>query len=226
MKEALEWYNDEDGLFGHSEPCMDSWERYHELLVQKLGFTVQQADLAFGYTTELGKNPVDFNRRSKGELRELAAKRLRGELKKIRGTKFSPVRSHKTMSPLEIADTGTALLSMYVESIPLSNLTRDYPIENLLRLIEELLNVDRHRAKLATSAQYTDAFREAACADAAAGLEGKNIGVKKLAKRVSASPASILKWRKSQPYRRMMQIWLWEQQHPEFLEAVKVAAVR
>jgi hypothetical protein len=90
-------------------------------------------------------------------------------------------------------------------------LTRDYPVENLLRLIEELLNVDRHRAKLATSAQYEDAFREAAFADAAAVLEGKRIGVKKLAKQVSASPASILQWRKSRPYRRLIQLCLQEE---------------
>jgi hypothetical protein len=115
---------------------------------------------------------------------------LRGELNKLRDSK-------KAMLPrVEIADLAITMLE---------KLSRFDGIgENLLSLLRELLEVDRHRKKIAPN----EKLRWTAAMDGIALLNGEFLGVRELARRVGVSPRAIVDWRRSAIYHKEISMGL------------------
>jgi hypothetical protein len=166
---------------------------HRRLIVQRGGFTGAEAEAVFGSDSD------------SSEIRERVVAWLRQELEKTRKHKHAPVRLQNTMSPLEIADLATELLNNFVDNIP-SDIRQGLPFYNLIQLFKELLDVDRHHAAQYRKGKFSDEFFKAACADADAALQGKTIGVRKLASEVGVSPATIITWRKSPDYKKEMRL--------------------
>ena len=127
------------------------------------------------------------------------AMRLRTELGSLRdGQKNggSPVRRRKTLSEIEIAELAVTILKL---SLPPAS--RE---SNLVQLLDELLKVDRHRATFA--ARRHPERLHAASLEAEALIAGEKIGAKKIAKFVGVSSPTVVEWRKSDDYRKLVSI--------------------
>jgi hypothetical protein len=126
------------------------------------------------------------------ESKEKAARWLRNELQFVRKEEqkvgSSPVRRGKLLSRLIIADLAITMLQFLQEA----------PQENLVCLLQELLDVDRHRRAQVQLESYFDAIK----GEARARVLGKRFKVRRLAKRIGVSPSTITRWRKSKEYER------------------------
>jgi hypothetical protein len=130
------------------------------------------------------------------ETKERCALWLRTELKSLRQGEArigaAPIRNRLALSRIKIADLAVTMLECLFVG------------DNLLRLFQELLNVDRHREELGT--------RDARLEDAAQiedqlTLQGLPCGVQKLAKMVSVRPSSVTRWRRSDKYRERAELY-------------------
>jgi hypothetical protein len=129
--------------------------------------------------------------------KEAVAEWLRTELKKLREGENTPggapVRRRKALSRPVIADIAMTMLG--VCEAP--------PEKNLLRLLEELLGLDTHRA--AMDSTPSKEFKRAASIEGHLAAEGINIGVRELARNVSVEPSTIIVWRRKPEYAEMVQ---------------------
>ena len=124
------------------------------------------------------------------ELTERAAEWLRIELKKLRdGEKVegkAPVLTGQSLSRLLIADVAMTM----VEGL------QEQPGPELIALLMELLNVDRHRRSL--GAAHSEEKDTAVAIDA----QILNVGVRELAKHVGVAPSTITAWRRDPNYQK------------------------
>jgi hypothetical protein len=168
---------------------LDCWRRrltaLRDLLVDRGGFPKKAADRAL----------VDPDAKSK----ERVVRWLRGELEKLRTAERrvgeAPVLRGAGLSRLTIADFAMTMVQFLEEA----------PGENLICLLQELLDVDRHRKALAELPG--DLFIRAAMAEARARLQGKTYGVRELANLISVDPSTITRWRRSTEYEQEIQGW-------------------
>ena len=124
------------------------------------------------------------------ELTERAAEWLRIELKNLRdGEKVegkAPVLTGQALSRLLIADLAMTMVAGLEEQ----------PGPELIALLMELLNVDRHRRSLA--AAHSEEKDIAVAVDA----QIPNVGVRELAKHVGVAPSTITAWRRDPGYEK------------------------
>jgi hypothetical protein len=117
---------------------------------------------------------------------------LRGELKKLRDGErkngAAPARRGDTLSRLQVADLAIAMLEALSDEIG----------DELLCLFQELVDIDRHRRVL--SEARSEQFGLAVAFEGQAALQGREFGVRELARIVSVSPATITAWRRSAQY--------------------------
>jgi hypothetical protein len=117
---------------------------------------------------------------------------LRGELNKLRDSKKA------TLPRVEIADLAITMLERRPRFGGIG--------ENLISLLRELLEVDRHRKKIAPN----EKLRLAAMIDGMAFQNyGKFFGVRELARRVGVRPRAIVDWRRSATYHKEISRGLW-----------------
>jgi hypothetical protein len=134
--------------------------------------------------------------------KEQVALWLRDELKKVRKSETG-----NALSRIEIAD---AAMTMIERWLGLRDLTCDLPPDgsgvNLLGLLRELLDVDRHRAALAEKSGRLEycALTEAV----ATCCYGEHLSDNELAQRCGVSRVTVLNWRRSAAYRRELEIAL------------------
>jgi hypothetical protein len=181
------------------------------LLRERGGFTVPDTAAAlYGYGSE--------NERVETERR--VAMWLMGELQKLPKGKVasgeaSPVRRCGLLSPLQIADFAIALLDYddYRDHIrgwgiaePSAPVTRHSPTPELIDLLEQLLDVTRHRTVFKKKAREGDKrFHLAAHIDGVAARRGETISVKRLSALTKASTGSISAWRRSPRYKKRVE---------------------
>jgi hypothetical protein len=170
------------------------------VLVHRGRFTREEAcGLLQGYWFAFNRDKIHG---SPGEVQRRAAVWLNSELKKLQEWEntpgASPIRRRGALSRLEIADLAIAMLD--------HDRSRSVPESELINLLAELLNVKRHRAAVASRPEFSAQFALAAKIEGEAGLQGKTIGVRKLAKLVSVSAGTITAWRKSPQYKDCVQI--------------------
>ena len=132
------------------------------------------------------------------ELHQRVAEWLRGELANLREQQLQSgavVRLGRALSRLEIADVALTLIESASGNVG----------DQMLCLLQELLDVDRHRVYLAE--KNIPAREAAASIDARRAYHGqKKLGIRELAKMVSASPSSIVEWRKSLDYQKRVNV--------------------
>jgi hypothetical protein len=173
-----------------SNESFDAYERrlaaHCELMRKRGGFRLEEAAQAV-----ISTNPED---------KQAVARWLRGELKKLREaeTGSAPVRRGK--SRLIIADLAMTM----TESLECLG-------EDLVGLLRQLLDVDRHRKALAEI--RSEKFETAVSILAEGYLKGQKYGIRKLAKMVSTSPSTVKAWRQSPMFRKAFEhkTWLWDQ---------------
>jgi len=162
---------------------VDRLNGLRDLLVQRGGFSAKSATKAL----------VNPDPKSK----ERTALWLSSELAKLRKTEqqvgAAPVRTGAALTRLTIADLAITMVQ-FLEGPP---------GENLICLLQELLDVDRHRKALAENPG--NEFTRAAMTEAIGALQGRTYGVRELAKLVSVDPSSITRWRRSAEYQRMVE---------------------
>jgi hypothetical protein len=131
---------------------------------------------------------------SKAKTKERASAWLSTELRKLRNservTGAAPVLTRSALSRLTISDLAITMLQFLNEA----------PGTNLICLLQELLDVDRHRARRAT--EPGEAFVGAAIEEARGNLTGKSYGVRQLAKLARVNPSTISRWRRLDAYRK------------------------
>jgi hypothetical protein len=129
------------------------------------------------------------------ETKESVAAWLRTELKSLRDAErtpgAAPVRRGKALSRIEISEIAVELLECIGG-------------EQLIYLFQELLDIDRHRKSLADDQFKLD---QAAQIEATAELQGDSLGVRSLADRMSVSPSTVTRWRKSRPFLERVQFF-------------------
>jgi hypothetical protein len=156
-------------------------ERLHvlkDLIVRRGGFQREEAIAALTSDDPLTKEPV--------------ARWLSVELEKLRdGDGKAPVRNKRALSRLVISDLAFTMLEC--------NCT---PGDELLFLLQQLLNVDRHRATVAEASASRDDMALTALIDALAALAGLSPSLRDLAKVAGVSLSTVSAWRKSAEYRR------------------------
>jgi hypothetical protein len=136
-----------------------------DLLIAKTGFPKEEVQKALGHPHPETKEKVSIWLRA--ELKKLSAGQKRGE---------HPVRRGKTISLPQIAD---AVFTM---------LEANYTInDKLLALIQELLEVGRHRRTLAANREK---FEQAADFEAVVRLQGNQSGVRAIARYVIVSTST------------------------------------
>ncbi len=126
---------------------------------------------------------------------EKAALWLRKELRQLldlekKGT--APVRRGAALSPLVIGDIAMTM----IEAAPFK------PGPNLICLLKELLDVGRHRKSLAK--KRTPELEKALVLEAHYKLEGRQIGVRELARLVGVNASTVTAWRKSNQYKALV----------------------
>jgi hypothetical protein len=181
-EEAVMFYWNE--YYPYSPENEDRYEAVVAVVHKQGGFTINEAMMAFWPATPATQN-----------VKERVATWLRTELAKLRKAYRlgeHPVRRQKALSKLIISDIVITMLESG---------GRSAPGKNLLHLLEELLDIDRHRATLAQSAIYSDAFIEAATLEGQALIESRIYSARELAKLVGVRPATIIAWRKLPRYR-------------------------
>ncbi len=187
-------------------------------LIQKGGFDLGTA--LFALDTD------DLN------TKEVVAVWLRGELKKHRDSKKAilprveiadlaiTMLEHRAEGLVSLEDfavffqadaTPDQGCKRMVRPVPPSESQAPRPLvanaigENLLSLLRELLEVDRHRKKIAPN----EKLRDAAVQDGIALQNGEFLGVRELARRVGVSPRAIVDWRRSAIYHKEISMGLW-----------------
>jgi hypothetical protein len=164
------------------DKTLEAWMRRMDALVKLITerghFSKEQANSAINDIRSITKEPI--------------ASWLRNELKKLRESEKivgkAPVLTGETLSRLVIADLAMTMVEV----------CEFQPEENLMCLLQELLNVDRHRASQAD--KPSEAFQQAAQIDAQMAVQGKSIGVRNLAKVVSVDAGTISGWRNDPDY--------------------------
>jgi hypothetical protein len=154
---------------------MDAWfhrkSRDSDFVEKRGGFSRHVADLAL----------TDHD----WETKETVATWLRKELKQLREAEAkpgaAPVRRGKALSRTEISEIAIELLECLAGP-------------KLTCLIQELLDVDRHRK---SRSEVFSQLEQAAEIEAQAQLQGKPLGVREFAKYMSVAPSSITRWRRS-----------------------------
>lgn len=131
--------------------------------------------------------------------KEAIALWLRGQLEKLRAARKvagrSPIRREKMLSQLDIANVAQTMMECLSEA----------PGVELLALVRELLDVDRHRKEVAGR---TAINRErVAQFEAEANYNGTPYKVRDLARLANVSIATISNWRSSAEYRRTVQMF-------------------
>jgi hypothetical protein len=176
----------------------DRMQRIERLLLQKAKLSKDEVTDAL-----VNINP---------ETKEKAAKWLRSELHKLKDAQKGgrhPSRRRTTLSLLEIAAAAFTMLEA-VDCVDIE----------LLSLLEELLNLDRHRGILAANFEI---FERAAQADAQLTLQGKVLGVRELARQVSISVSTASKLRRSTEYKERVAFhkMCWMDKLASYVEATK-----
>jgi hypothetical protein len=154
---------------------------------------------------------------------------LRDELNKLREEEKkpgrAPARRQTALPRIHIADLAVFLLDKVLSVTPASGAVAKSNRENLICLVEELLDVDRHRGAFANQAQYTPEFQQATTNDAAAALKGETIAVNKLARKIGVSPATIIAWRNSDNYKlRVKALRSWAAMDKKWAQRIQRAA--
>jgi hypothetical protein len=127
----------------------------------------------------------------------------------------SPVRRRGLLSRLTIADIAIALLDYdnyrdYLHGWPCDEpsapVARHPPTPELIDLLEQLLDVTRHRTVFAKEAREGDRrFHLAAHIDGVAARRGEALSVRRLSALTTASTGSISAWRRSLRYKEMVE---------------------
>jgi hypothetical protein len=168
------------------------WERWNAVertLTDKAGLKRSEATNAV-----TSKYPIT---------KEKAAKWLRSELRRLRDFQKSgrhPSRRGTTLSLLEISDIAFTMLEAL-----------DCVGDELLSLLQELLNLDRHRRSLAANLEAIDV---AAQLGAQVTLKGKELGVRELARHLSISVSTASAWLRSPEYKERVALYekaAWDQ---------------
>ena len=133
------------------------------------------------------------------EVIEEVAKWLRQELASLRDAEKkvgkAPVLMKGALSRTDISDLAITMLSEDALGL------QEEPQDELIALLAELLDVDRHRramAKTPSEAMITAAQNVAT-------IEG--IGVRELAKFVGIAPSTVSAWRKDPEYKQQVERW-------------------
>jgi hypothetical protein len=153
-----------------------------QILVDKVGLKKAEASTALTNVYPITK--------------EKAAKLLRSELQKLRDAQKNgrhPSRRRTTLSLLEISDAAFTM----VEAAGCLG-------DELLSLLEELLNLDRHRRSLAANLEALD---HAAQLGAQVTLQGKVLGVRELARQLSIGVSTASEWMKSTEYKEKVALY-------------------
>jgi hypothetical protein len=181
-KEAIQFCRSE--YYPFSQVNEDRYDAMVAIVQKQGGFTINEAMMAFWPAT-----------RTTQKVKERVATWLRTELANLRKAYRlgeHPVRRNKTLSKLIVSDIAMTMLESG---------ERSGQDNNLLRLVEELLDIDRHRATLAQSAIYSDAFIDAATLEGQGLIQSKIYSARELAKLVGVTAATIIAWRKLPRYR-------------------------
>ena len=123
---------------------------------------------------------------------EAIAAWARIQLARIRAAQKPGGRGARTLEPSlpTISDLAVTLM----ESL------EDPPGLELIALMRELLDVDAHRKLHERRVEIEFRFDAAAEREARSSLQGKELGVRALAKSMGVAPATITKWRKSKQF--------------------------
>jgi hypothetical protein len=161
---------------------LNAWMRrldaLETLMIEKGHFSKEQATKATIDPRPISKEPI-------ASWLSAELKKLR-ELGKIAGK--APVLKGETLSRLVIADLAMTMVEV----------CEFQPGENLICLLQELLDVDRHRASQAE--KPSEAFQHAVQIDAQSAIQEKTIGVRQLAKMVSVNASTVSGWRRDPDY--------------------------
>lgn len=170
----------------HADVSLDGYfermDAVRRVLAEKAG--LQKAEVSAALTS------ADPRTKEKG------AKWLRSELQRLRDAQKSgghPARRGTTLSLLEIADVAFTLLEA-INSVD----------DELLSLLQELLNLDRHRRMLGAN---VEAFDLAANSEAQQTLQGRAPGVRELARENSISVSTASQWKRSSEYRNKVEFY-------------------
>jgi hypothetical protein len=169
-----------------------------DLLIAKTGFPKEEVQKALGHPHPETKEKVSIWLRA--ELKKLSAGQKRGE---------HPVRRGKTISLPQIAD---AVFTM---------LEANYTInDKLLALIQELLEVGRHRRTLAANREK---FEQAADFEAVVRLQGNQSGVRAIARYVIVSTSTASQWRRSLEFQALVSKIgdAWRRVLSEYVDSIK-----
>ncbi len=198
--------SDHEKFDGNLDAFMHRMDRLCELLVERGSFS---RDEASNVLVSITTNQIN----KAFELTERAAEWLRIELKNLRdGEKVegkAPVLTGQSLSRSLIADVAMTM----VEGL------QEQPGPELIALLMELLNVDRHRRSLA--AAHSEEKNRAVYLEA----QVPNIGVRELAKAAGVAPSTITAWRRDPNYQKHVKMIkrLLNERHPfsKFLEKKK-----
>jgi hypothetical protein len=209
-----------ESLIVIGDPALEAdirrFESLRQLVVERGHFTEAEHGVALGYCTTDQTRLAGIN--VAPDIGEKVALWLIEELQTLRERErkvgSAPVLSGKTMSRLDIADLAMTMLES----------CEDRPGEHLIRLLQQLLDVDRHRKALAGF--RNEKFESAVDIDAQLSLEGRAPSAYQLARYLSVSPTTIIAWRQLPEYHLKQEalIKYWRRELREFLEEVKVAA--
>lgn len=144
--------------------------------------------------------------------KEKGAKWLRSELQQLRDYQKNgahPTRRGTTLSLLEISDVAFTMLEA-INGVD----------DELLSLLQELLNVDRHRRSIAVN---LETFKWAANSEAQAVLQGADYGVRDLAREYSISVSTASAWKRSVKYRETVAFYKkwWTDRVGQYAEVVE-----
>jgi hypothetical protein len=171
------------------KPTIFSSSKVWEVWVfEKAQFAMQRGNL-----TENEAFSAFLDRKEGVAARTKMVKWLRKELAILRDEQrkpgTAPVRRGQTLSRADIADMASALLSLFMPR------KRD-DLTPLIELIEELLDVNRHREAFASRPYNTEAFWKAAKIERDLARAGRKVGVREIARQVGVSVGTVTAWRR------------------------------
>jgi hypothetical protein len=179
---------------GSLDAFMRRLEEHEQLIVQRGSFPKTKTSDAVVSASPKTKEPI--------------ARWLRIELKGLReGEKkigAAPVFRGEALPRAVIADLAMTMLECLYKEVG----------ENLICLLQELLDVDRHRKSL--SIKRAKKFEDAARIEARLIVQGKARGVRRFAKLLFMSPSTVIAWRRSAKYQSLVEYWkgFWLRQLP------------
>jgi hypothetical protein len=184
--EDLESYHSNKGWPRH---CLPDYEA--AAILRRMGHIAEILERRGRFTkSAVARGLVDPNPKTKEKIAEW----LRNELGRLRVEEqrvgAAPIFAGGMLSRITIADIALTMIQ-FLEGPP---------GEALICLLQELLDVDRHRIALVKN--RPDSFVLATIEEALSALQGKTLGVRELAKRVSVPPSTITRWRRLDEYRR------------------------